>query len=312
MVEPRSPRSRLFTLAIGIGIVLLLGQALWFYLMGHYTRILLPALLSPVMAVAALLAATASVKASRTAAYLVLICGFLLIAVELPGHSSTAALWIGLPPVLTLVLLPLGPAVLLNLALTPVWLALLGNGELAPELAVGYLALVAVATLALWDRLRQRDLLKATDPREHECPALTRKSLHERLTGEFERARLLECPLAVVLLHLPQLDMTREQFGDATRRAMLTAFCQGTLRHCRELDTLGREDETAFWLILPNTTENGALLVQQRLQQALEQVVLVETGPLEVRLRLETPHSGERWPAFLTRLQGMTQALATD
>ncbi|WP_016854553.1 diguanylate cyclase domain-containing protein [Halomonas smyrnensis] len=309
MIEPNPPRPRLFLLVLGTATLLLLGQALWFYLMGHYVRILLPALLAPVMALAALLAAAGKTP-SRASAYLALICGFLLIAVELPSQSGHPALWIGLPPILTLVLLPLGPAIFLNLALTPIWLALLGDGQADADLAAAYLALVAVATLALWDRLRQRSLLQATDPLEQECRALTRTHLHERLIGEFERARLLERPMAVLLIHLPQLDMTREQFGDDTRRAMLTAFCQGVLRDCRDLDSLGREDETAFWLILPDTTESGALLVRQRLQQALEQIVLVDTGPLEVRLRLETPRAGEASPAFLTRLQAMTQALA--
>ncbi|ATJ83197.1 GGDEF domain-containing protein [Halomonas beimenensis] len=309
MVESQPPRPRLFSLVLAIGTLLLIGQALWFYLMGHYGRILLPAMLALVLVVAALLA-TAGEAPSRASAYLVLICGFLLIAVELPGQSSRPSLWIGLPPILTLVLLPLGPALLLNLALTPVWLALLANGELDLDLALGYLALVTVASLALWERLRQRALLHATDPWEQECRAMTRDSLRERLAGEFERSRLLQRPLAVLLLHLPQLDMAREQFGAPARQAMLDAFCRGVVSHCRELDTLGRESEADFWLVLPDTTESGALLVRQRLRQALDQAVLVETGPLDVRMRLETPRPGEAWPAFLQRLEAMTQAQA--
>lgn len=311
MVEARPPRSRLFALVLGVGTLLLLGQALWFYLMGHYGRILLPALLSLVMVVATLLAVAGDAPA-RVAGYLVLICGFLLIAMELPRHSGTPSLWIGLPPVLSLVLLPLTPALILNLALTPVWLALLGNGELDLELLLGYLGLVAVASLVLWDRLRQRTLLAATDPWEAECRAITPDSLQERLAGEFERARLLEQPLAVLLIHLPQLEMTREQFGDPARRAMLDAFCRGVVSHCRELDTLGRADESAFWLVLPDTTESGALLVRERLRQVLDQVVLVETGPLEVRLCLETPRPDETWPACLERLQARTHTLAAS
>ncbi|WP_136247599.1 diguanylate cyclase domain-containing protein [Halomonas borealis] len=303
------PHPRLFIVVLGIATLLLIGQALWFYLTGHYARILLPALLAPVMALSALLAATGHVPL-RASSYLVLICSFLLIAAALPDRALHPALWIGVPPVLTLVLLPLGPAIFLNLALTPIWLTLLGTDEAGIERIFGYLALVAIAPLALWERARQRALLQATDPREQECAALTRSRLHERLTGELARTRLLEQPLAVLLIHLPQLDMTREQFGDATRRRMLSTFCQ-TVRHdCRDLDSLGREGDSAFWLVLPDTTESGALLVQQRLAQTLEQLVLVGTGPLEIRQRLETPHRTETCPTFLARLQAMTQALA--
>ncbi len=309
MDEHRPHASRLFPVVLAVATLLLLVQALWFYLMGDYGRILLPALLSPVMLVATLLAAGAH-SPSRASAYLVLICGFLLTAVELPRQAGLPALWVGLPPVLALLLLPLGPAMLLNLALTPIWLALLGNGEPERDLLLVYLALVAVAALVPWERLRQQALLRATDPWERECRAVTRDNLHERLAGEFERAEFLECPLAVLLIHLPQVDMAGEQFGAKARTALLEGLCRGVISRCREHDVLGREGDAAFWLLLPDTTESGALLVRHRLTQALSQVVLVETGPLQLRTRLAFPRPDETWPHFEQRLQALSHSLA--
>jgi len=309
MPERRIRFSRGFAAWYAGGALLLLGMALWLYLMGDYSRIPLPAALFLLMLVATLLSATRE-EPSRLAAYLALICGYLLIAVELPLQSGLPALWVGLPPVLTLLLLPLGPAMLLNLALTPVWLSLLGNGELDRPMLLSYLTLVIVAALVPWEQVRQHALLRATDPRDPECPAVERDTLHERLLSEAERASLLEQPLAVLLVHLPQLEMAGEQFGAQARQALLNGFCQAVDRCCREHDILGREGPGDFWLVLPDTTESGALLVQQRLDQVVAQTTLVETGQMQVRRRLCRPRLGESWQRFEQRLQAVSQSLA--
>ncbi|MDT8878489.1 GGDEF domain-containing protein [Halomonas saccharevitans] len=301
--------SRLFALWHAGGALLLLGMALWLYLMGEYERIPLPAALSLLMVVATLLNATRA-EHSRLAAYLALICGYLLIAVELPRQSGLPALWVGLPPVLTLLLLPLAPAMLLNLALTPVWLALLGNGQLDGQMLLGYLSLVAVAALVPWEQARQHALIRATDPRDAECAATGHETLHEQLASEVERAKLLGQPLGLLLMHLPQLDMAGEQFGPGARQALLDTLCQAVSNRSRDHDILGRHGPADFWLILPDTSESGALLVQHRLGQALEQTTLMDTGPLEVRLRLCRLRAGEPWPHFEQRLETCRRSLA--
>ncbi|WFM70070.1 diguanylate cyclase [Halomonas sp. CKK8] len=309
MPERRFRFLQLFAAWYASGALLLLGMALWLYLMGEYERLPLPAALFLLMLVATLLSVTRE-DHSRLAAYLVLICGYLLIAVELPRQSGLPSLWVGVPPVLTLLLLPLGPAMLLNVALTPVWLALLGNGELDRNMLLGYLTLVVVAALVPWEQVRQHALLRATDPRDPECPAVGRETLHERLASEAERAALLGQPLAVLLVHLHQLEMAEEQFGPRARQALLDGLCQAVASRCRDQDILGREGPADFWLVLPDTTESGALLVQQRLDQALEQTTLMETGPLEARLRLCRPRPGESRQRFEQRLQAVGQSLA--
>lgn len=309
MAERHSPASRLFPLMLVITAALLAGQALWFYLMGEYARILLPSVLSPVLLVAALMA-LARHHPSRLAPYLALACGYLLIAVELPRQAGMPLLWIGLPPVLAALLLPLGPAILLNLVLTPIWLALLGDDLLSRHSLAGYLTLVTLAALVPWEHLRQRALLRATDPRDDECPALTRDSLLEQLSGELARARLLDTPFAVLVLHLPQFDMVGEQFGVSARRTMLETLTRGVHAHRREHDVLGRVEESSFWLLLPNTSESAALLLRQQLNQSLSQVMLIETGPLQARTRLGLPRPSETADEFRQRLENATRTLA--
>ncbi|MDT8896250.1 diguanylate cyclase [Halomonas sp. I1] len=306
--EPNLARHRPLTLVLTIGTLLLLGQALWFYLMGEYHRMPPPALLTPVMLMATLLAPMGGDHA-RAAACLVLACGLLLIAVELSRPTGLPSLWIGLPPVLALLLLPLAPAMLLNLGLTPIWMALLGAPRPDIDVLLAYLSLVTAAALVPWGRLRQQAWLRATDPGDPECRAVSPAYLRERLAGEIDRADLLGQPLAVLLFHLPQLEVADEQFGAKARQAVLDGLCQTVAGRCRAHDILGRAEEDVFWLVMPNTTESGALLVQQRLSRALEPVVLVETGPLETRTRLVMRHEGEDESSLEHRLHTATRRL---
>lgn len=291
--------SRLFVMVYAIGALLMAGYASWHYLMGHYDEILLPALLSLLLGGAIFLRLINS-DYRRLSAYLALISCYLLIAAELP-QQQLPALWLGLPPVLTLLLLPLGPAMLLNLALTPVWLTLLGS-ESTGNAALSYLALVGIASLPCWIQQRRTALLRATQPYDPQCDALSQRVIGERLVAEVERARTLKRPLAVLAVHLPQVEMADEQFGSTLLHTLLERWCRTVRASCRHHDLLGRHQTTLFWLLLPDTGEAGALIVRERLMRALGREVLAETGAIQARIRACYLHPGENAMHFEQRL----------
>ncbi|WP_372609266.1 GGDEF domain-containing protein [Halomonas sp.] len=309
MTDLLSRVSRLQAMVFAAGALLMAVHGLWLYLMGDYSRLILPATTVPLMVLAAILRMGRN-EPSRLSSYLVLIGGYLLIAVELIQPSGQASLWLGLPPILTLLVLPLGPAILLNTALAPIWVVLLGELPPDPRLVIGYLTLVVMAGLVPWEVLRQKALMRVTDPGDDECSALNALSLHDRLYSESQRAGFLDQPLAVLVLHLPQLEMAGEQFGPKARQALLDAVCQEVEKRCRDNDLLGRESSEDFWLVLPDTSENGALLVAQRLEEGLQDVVLLETGQVEVRLTPCILRAGESPEHFEQRLMARTQHLA--
>lgn len=306
MQMPDTPR--LLAGFFALGGVLLLGQAVWYYLLGDYPRILLPALFAPLMLTAALMR-LGQQETARLSAYLVLACSYLLIATHLSKDNTPALLWLGLPPALTLLLLPPGPATLLNLVLAPIWLLLANLGLQTPQ-SLGYLALVAAAGLAPWGIRHQHALWLATDPRDPECAALKAAALLERLESEVERADLLGQRLGVVVLHLPQLEMAGEQFGCSARRALLNAFCRTVTEHCRDYDLLGRIGDADFWLVVPDASESGILLVRQRIEEAAAITTLPATGSLEIRGTICAHTPGQPFLEFRHRLGDTTQRLA--
>jgi len=290
-----------------LATLVLAGISLWHYLLGEYDQILLPAALACLMLVATLVDLR---QPTRASGYLLLVCGYLLAATQLPALVTYHAFWIGVPVALTLLILPLAPAVLINLLMFPLWVLVLDDGWQQWEHTLAYLSLVTMTALSGWEYLRQRDLARATDPADSECDAVNRITLHERLAGEFQRAQHLDQRLAVLLLHLPQLDMASEQFGARAQLSQLDLLCRAVRSHCRDHDILGRENHADFWLVLPNTTESGALLVLKRLEQALDETRLSDTGPLNFRTRLCSLSPGEPWSHFEQRLLARTQSLS--
>lgn len=304
--DSRSHAAR-FIVAYAIATLLLGGYAMWRYLMGDYQRILLPASLALVMLVACLLH-VARPSQARLPAYLALIVGYLMLALELPWLEEAGVMWLGLAPLLTVLLLPLASAMLLNLLLTPVWLSL-GDTSVELHLVLSYLAMALVVALVPWEQHRQQALLDATNPRDRQCNALAREAMHELLASEYQRTQFLGQPLAVLILHLPQLEMASEQFGGRARQSLLDAFCLAVHRCSRRHDFLGRHGTSAFWLVLPDTSHSGAQMVHQRIEQALEATVLVDTGTLHASIAHCQRMPGESWPRFEQRLLGLTRQL---
>ncbi|MCE8034731.1 MAG: diguanylate cyclase [Halomonas sp.] len=294
--------------AYAIATLLLGGYAIWRYLMGDYHRILLPASLALVMLVACLMRVSRASQ-TRLSAYLALIVGYLMLALELPWLDETGIMWLGFAPLLTVLLLPLASAMLLNLLLAPVWLLLIDN-RLDVHLALSYIAMALVVALVPWEQRRQQALLDATNPRDPHCNALAREALHELLASEYQRTQFLGQPFAVLTLHLPQLEMASEQFGNRARQSLLDALCLAINRCSRRHDFLGRQSASTFWLVLPDTSQSGAQMVQQRIEQALETTVLVDTGPLRASVAHCQRLPGESWPRFEQRLLAMTRHLS--
>ncbi|MGR2737610.1 diguanylate cyclase domain-containing protein [Billgrantia sp. Q4P2] len=308
MADDNRNHTARIVVAYAISTLLLGGYSIWRYLMGDYNRILLPASLALVMLVACLMC-IARASQARLSAYLALIVGYLMLALELPWLDESGIMWLGFAPLLTVLLLPLASAMLLNLLLAPVWL-LLSDSQLDVHLALSYVAMALVAALVPWEQRRQQALLDATNPRDPHCNALAREALHELLASEYQRTQFLGQPFAVLTLHLPQLEMASEQFGNRARQSLLDAFCLAVNRCSRRHDFLGRQGTSTFWLVLPDTSQSGAQMVQQRIEQALETTVLVDTGPLRAAIAHCQRLPGESWPRFEQRLLTMARHLS--
>jgi diguanylate cyclase (GGDEF)-like protein len=308
MTEHHIPK-RLMTLAYGSSIALMVGYSLWLYAMGDYRDLLIPTF-TTLLLVAALMMHMGQGMKTHLPSIILLCCTYAVVLSAFYYKLNVSLIWLGLPVTAAFLLLPLWAAVFINVAAGPMWWFLPGLDSAPPAVIVGYIALTLLLALPRWEHARRKALLRATDPNDSECNAYHIDTLKERLHNEYQRAAMLNQKLAVLVLHLPQLDMAAEQFGHRAQIALLEALCSEVNSRCRDHDLLGRAGNATFWLVLPDTSESGALLVRERLQRALSERVLVETGQLEARIAACLPIRTESFEQYVKRLEARGLSLA--
>ena len=308
MTEHRIPK-RLMTIAYSASIASMIGYTLWLYAMGEYRELLLPTFIILLLAAALLLHMGQGLK-THLPRIILLFCTYSVVLGAFYAQPHVSLIWLGLPITAAFLLLPLWAAVMINVAVGPLWWLLPPIVTAPPAAIVGYITLILLLALPRWEQARSRALLLETDPNDRDWSAYHIDTLKERLSSEYQRAAMLNQQLAVLVLHLPQLEMAEEQFGHRAKRALLRTLCSEVNSRCRDHDVLGRADNATFWLVLPGTSESGALLVRERLQRALSRCVLVETGQLEVRIAACLPSRTESFEYYIKRLEARGFSLA--
>lgn len=89
-----------------------------------------------------------------------------------------------------------------------------------------------------------------------------------KLEEEFKRSWRFRTPLAVLLIDLPS---TRHLEG-VDRSRVLGEVAGVFLNECRDIDVLGRYDDTSFLMLLPHTGPVGAKVLAGRVLDRLERV----------------------------------------
>lgn len=298
---------RLMTITYITSLAVMMGYTLWLYKMGSYRSLWVPAFVTLVLLAALLMHLGQGLKGYIS--QVLLVGSTYLTVLSTLSISNVSVIWLGLPITSAFILLPLWLALVLTGVLGPlVWL-FISHPTPEPPFYLGYVILLLLLALPRWEHARRRALLQVTDPYDCHCRAYNYETLKERLNNEFQRAAMLNKRLAVLVIHLQQLDMAEEQFGSRAKIALLDTLCSEVIGRCRDHDILGRAGEATFWLVLPDTSESGALLVRERLQHALSQCVLVETGHLEARIAACLPHK-ESFERYIQRLHARAHALA--
>jgi len=109
--------------------------------------------------------------------------------------------------------------------------------------------------------------LAQTDPL---TKTLNRRGFMEQGEKELKRAQRHHTDLAVLVLDIDLFKIINDKHGHATGDRALLTFTQACLETLRDIDTLGRIGGDEFAVLLPNTTSEEALVVAERIRQAIE------------------------------------------
>ncbi len=111
--------------------------------------------------------------------------------------------------------------------------------------------------------------------------AFNRRYLLPRLQQEMERAARQGQALSVLLIDLDHFKRVNDRHGHAVGDTVLRAFADTVREEVRSIDVLVRRGGEEFVLLMPNTADEAAHLVAERLRLRLA------TEPLRVRADLQ-------------------------
>jgi diguanylate cyclase (GGDEF)-like protein len=135
------------------------------------------------------------------------------------------------------------------------------EGRLLSALS-GHLGLV-LDNARLSQRLRELSMIDGL------TRLLNRRTVHQRLAEEWERARRYGSTLSILLCDLDHFKSVNDTYGHLAGDAVLVAVADVLRLHARTADVIGRYGGEEFLLLLPNTDLANACRAARRLIDAL-------------------------------------------
>jgi two-component system, cell cycle response regulator len=123
---------------------------------------------------------------------------------------------------------------------------------------------------SLQDELKKaNELLKKLTNIDHLTNLFNRRYLAEILDGEFFRARRNKENLSLIILDIDYFKKVNDTYGHLNGDIVLAAVAGLAQRQLRAYDSAARYGGEEFVLVIPGTPLDGAVLVAERLRQAV-------------------------------------------
>ena len=101
---------------------------------------------------------------------------------------------------------------------------------------------------------------------DHLTQTFNRRTLFQLGIAEFDRCRLLELPLTVIMLDIDQFKQVNDTYGHAAGDEILQTVAKHLHTYVRENDIIGRYGGEEFVFVLPDTALEGSIIVAERLR----------------------------------------------
>ena len=111
----------------------------------------------------------------------------------------------------------------------------------------------------------------------------TRGYFEQQLDLEFKRAERRKQKFSLLMIDIDHFKRLNDTFGHHVGDQILRDVSSILMKDMREVDTVARYGGEEFVIILPETTQAGALYVAQRLRRAVEQAKFFAGSPHEIQ-----------------------------
>jgi diguanylate cyclase (GGDEF)-like protein len=111
----------------------------------------------------------------------------------------------------------------------------------------------------------------------------TRGYFEQQLELEFKRAERKQQKFALLMIDIDHFKILNDTFGHHVGDQLLRDVTSLLMKDMREVDTVARYGGEEFVIILPETTQTGAVFVAQRLRRAVDQAKFFAGSPHSVQ-----------------------------
>ena len=111
----------------------------------------------------------------------------------------------------------------------------------------------------------------------------TRGYFEQQLELEFKRAERKQQKFGLLMIDIDHFKALNDTFGHHVGDQLLRDVSSILMKDMREVDTVARYGGEEFVIILPETTETGAVFVAQRLRRAVDQAKFFAGSPHSVQ-----------------------------
>jgi two-component system, cell cycle response regulator len=147
--------------------------------------------------------------------------------------------------------------------------------------------------LDLEDRLtRAREQMEAMAMHDSLTQLLNRRAIYNHAEAEFNRAQRSMTPLSVLMIDIDRFKAVNDRYGHLSGDQALCHVARCISENIRSYDWVGRWGGDEFFVVLPSSDRDQALMVVQRIQTALasESLTLTDGSFISLAVSIGISH----------------------
>ncbi len=154
-------------------------------------------------------------------------------------------------------------------------------------------------------RLYIQQQMKKHAIHDHETKLFNKKYFLSQVKTSCARSARYKHPLSMLSISIDDLEKGNEKYDQTTKEHALKIFGGLITSLTRMSDIAARYDENHFSILLPETEEENALILEKRVREALEKHDVMA----DLKFKFSTTHFEEKESpeAFITRAQNLLQ-----
>jgi len=296
------------TSGLYLSLAIALAVIAWYhYMLGHYSQILWPALSSPFVLVLALIRFFQSKDSRDLTPYPLLTILGLTVLNSGPLFDPLYRQWLYMIPVLTYFILPVRQAsisLLVFFSLFVIFAVEEINPLILVDLAINLSLFSGISFIFAYTQESQTRTLERLSGKDSLTSAFSANQLSKRLLAEVARAKETRRPLSTLLFTIYNFEDFTLRHGEYKTRNLLLKIYKTMKDVSRSGDEIYRMSGNSFLLLLPNTSINGCIVLQERLVQQVAEHIELSLITQDLGLNPATLQASEDSQQFLERALG--------